>query len=117
MINLPPNPGLARRLAYGNYVRNRFFNRRTLSPIDSIGQGILVEPFVMDDKPGICLNKLINNTTVEIATNPFFCPICQHTQENATISRSLPCTHKFHIECIDYWLKDNINCPMCRQNF
>ena len=105
MINLPANPGLARRLAYSNYIRSRTQN--------SIEESI-VQRAQPRQQPqyGLCLN----NTTVEITTIPFFCPVCQDIKENSCISRHLSCGHTFHIECIEYWLKDNTNCPMCRKD-
>jgi hypothetical protein len=112
MTNLPTNPGLARRLAYGNYIRSRSFNQRQ-------NLNILVEELStgvehLNQSSGLCLNKLIQNTTIAIITTSFFCPICQDIKEPSCISRHLSCGHTFHIECIEYWLKDNTNCPMCR---
>lgn len=115
MINLPANPGLARRLAYSNYVRSRTQN----SIEESIAQRAQPRQPPQPEQPdcvGLCLNKLIQNTTVEITTIPFFCPVCQDIKENSCISRHLSCGHTFHIECIEYWLKDNTNCPMCRKD-
>lgn len=112
MINLPANPGLARRLAYSNYVRSRTQN----SIEESIAQRAQPRQPPQPDCVGLCLNKLIQNTTVEITTIPFFCPVCQDIKENSCISRHLSCGHTFHIECIEYWLKDNTNCPMCRKD-
>ena len=27
------------------------------------------------------------------------------------------CNHCFHIKCINMWLENNNNCPICRKNF
>lgn len=34
----------------------------------------------------------------------------------STLSRGL-CGHMYHTECIDPWLKNNIKCPICSQNY
>jgi hypothetical protein len=41
------------------------------------------------------------------------CSICL---EIMTENRILPCCHKFHSNCINIWLKENNNCPLCRQD-
>ncbi|XP_061093874.1 E3 ubiquitin-protein ligase RNF6 [Conger conger] len=43
------------------------------------------------------------------------CSVCinEYTQGNKL--RQLPCTHEFHIHCIDRWLSQNNTCPICRQ--
>lgn len=45
------------------------------------------------------------------------CAVCLvEFQENENL-RFLPkCSHAFHIECIDMWLKSHANCPLCRSN-
>jgi hypothetical protein len=116
MINLPANPGLARRLAYSNYVRSRSQQVQPQQTQPQQTQPQQTQPQQAQYTVGLCLDKLIQNTTVEITTIPFFCPVCQNIKENNCISRHLSCGHTFHIECIEYWLKDNTNCPMCRKD-
>ncbi|XP_051969776.1 E3 ubiquitin-protein ligase RNF6-like [Xyrauchen texanus] len=43
------------------------------------------------------------------------CSVCinEYTQGNKL--RRLPCSHEFHIHCIDRWLSENNTCPICRQ--
>ncbi|XP_045327900.1 E3 ubiquitin-protein ligase RLIM-like [Leopardus geoffroyi] len=43
------------------------------------------------------------------------CTICitEYTEGNKL--RILPCTHEFHVHCIDRWLSENSTCPICRR--
>ncbi|KAK4767586.1 hypothetical protein SAY86_015336 [Trapa natans] len=43
------------------------------------------------------------------------CAVCLNEfQENEKL-RAIPnCNHVFHIDCIDIWLQNNANCPLCR---
>lgn len=126
-MNLPSQPGLSRRLAYGNHVRRRnsiLFNinnslefsmyvynsyRYTIQPQNYIELSQLKNAEI-----GLSLQELLSNTKVEIEQLPFFCTICQNTKTEIDISRSLICKHKFHIECIEIWLAKNKTCPICR---
>ncbi|XP_029787448.1 E3 ubiquitin-protein ligase RLIM-like, partial [Suricata suricatta] len=42
------------------------------------------------------------------------CAICitEYTEGNRV--RILPCTHQFHVDCVDRWLSENSTCPICR---
>ncbi|XP_076939706.1 E3 ubiquitin-protein ligase RING1-like [Bidens hawaiensis] len=43
------------------------------------------------------------------------CPVCLGVFQQGDILRLLPkCSHAFHVECIDMWLRSHINCPLCR---
>ncbi|KAK7260842.1 hypothetical protein RIF29_27140 [Crotalaria pallida] len=42
------------------------------------------------------------------------CCICLGKYENNDELRELPCSHLFHKECIDKWLKINALCPLCK---
>ncbi|CAL5401330.1 unnamed protein product [Camellia sinensis] len=42
------------------------------------------------------------------------CPICLEEFHVGNEVRGLPCAHKFHVECIDEWLRLNVKCPRCR---
>ncbi|KAF9977625.1 hypothetical protein BGZ73_005479 [Actinomortierella ambigua] len=43
------------------------------------------------------------------------CTICLQSYEAKDWLRPLPCRHAFHMGCIDTWLSNNCQCPICRQ--
>ncbi|CAL5340346.1 unnamed protein product [Camellia sinensis] len=49
-----------------------------------------------------------------VPTNCSECPICLEEFHVGNEIRGLPCAHKFHVECIDEWLRLNVKCPRCR---
>eukprot|EP01056_Protomagalhaensia_sp_Gyna25_P000903 Protomagalhaensia_sp_Gyna_25__902@NODE_1434_length_1839_cov_33_141667_g1158_i0_p1_GENE_NODE_1434_length_1839_cov_33_141667_g1158_i0NODE_1434_length_1839_cov_33_141667_g1158_i0_p1_ORF_typecomplete_len194_score15_29zfRING_2/PF13639_6/9_6e02zfRING_2/PF13639_6/5_6e16zfRING_11/PF17123_5/6_1e03zfRING_11/PF17123_5/1_6e10zfRING_11/PF17123_5/1_5e03zfC3HC4_2/PF13923_6/8_3e02zfC3HC4_2/PF13923_6/7_3e09zfRING_5/PF14634_6/8_7e02zfRING_5/PF14634_6/9_9e09zfC3HC4/PF00097_25/2_9e03zfC3HC4/PF00097_25/2_1e08zfrbx1/ len=43
------------------------------------------------------------------------CAICLEDFRSRDVLRSLPCSHQFHVMCIDPWLRDpSSRCPICR---
>ena len=47
------------------------------------------------------------------------CSICLeklYDQENNKEIISLECNHLFHKECVDPWIINNRNCPLCKRN-
>lgn len=43
------------------------------------------------------------------------CSVCINEYSQGNKLRRLPCSHEFHIHCIDRWLSENNTCPICRQ--
>ncbi|KAG8508062.1 E3 ubiquitin-protein ligase RLIM [Galemys pyrenaicus] len=43
------------------------------------------------------------------------CSVCiiEFTEGNRI--RKLPCSHEYHVHCIDRWLSENTTCPICRR--
>ncbi|KAM3382133.1 hypothetical protein P3S68_007706 [Capsicum galapagoense] len=42
------------------------------------------------------------------------CSICIGSYMPGSESYSMPCSHNFHLDCIETWLLKNPSCPMCR---
>lgn len=42
------------------------------------------------------------------------CCICLAKYEDNDELRELPCSHFFHTQCVDKWLKINATCPLCK---
>lgn len=123
MTTLPVNPGLQRRLAYGEQIRSR--TRRRNNDNDNTRMPFVNRYTLMLDTmqnryscKGVCLH-LLQDTTVKIAKQSHFCSICQDYTTNGVMSiiRELPCGHIYHINCIDKWLSDNTKCPLCKWEF
>ncbi|EAY73709.1 hypothetical protein OsI_01588 [Oryza sativa Indica Group] len=46
---------------------------------------------------------------------PGDCAVCLAEFEAGDKARALPrCGHRFHVECIDAWFRENSTCPLCR---
>ena len=58
--------------------------------------------------------KYLQKTKIKTLKSDLKCIICQNNMKN-NIIRTLPCEHKYHIECIDQWMIVNSNCPICRK--
>ena len=43
------------------------------------------------------------------------CQICLEDWQKEETVRDLPCTHFFHVQCLDTWLGHKNSCPLCRQ--
>ncbi|KAJ4836054.1 hypothetical protein Tsubulata_008953 [Turnera subulata] len=53
------------------------------------------------------------NDTIRITTRD--CAVCLLEFEDNDYVRTLPvCSHSFHVDCIDIWLRSHANCPLCR---
>ncbi len=125
--NLPRQPGLQRRLAYGEMIRrrNRDFHYRwhrnrlymltqTLITIQDNGFSYeqLVNLPVVDI--GLTRHELVRCSNLHMSSGEEFCAICQETAQNSfALIRELLCGHSFHVNCIDTWLNENVKCPLC----
>lgn len=59
-------------------------------------------------------DKIVSEKYIESA-NQEMCPICQDNFKKNDLVTNIPkCSHLFHSECLFLWLKNNDQCPMCR---
>lgn len=57
------------------------------------------------------------NGIVEGTAMTEHCSVCLGEFREDERLRALPkCSHAFHVECIDTWLRSHSNCPLCRSN-
>ncbi|KAG0579821.1 hypothetical protein KC19_4G126000 [Ceratodon purpureus] len=50
----------------------------------------------------------------QVSAEDAVCCICLGKYTDGAELRELPCTHHFHVECVDKWLKINASCPLCK---
>ncbi|WCJ33831.1 RING/U-box superfamily protein [Euphorbia peplus] len=56
-----------------------------------------------------------NLSTKGAINNGKECAVCLLEFEDDDYVRTLPvCSHAFHVDCIDIWLRSHANCPLCR---
>ena len=48
-----------------------------------------------------------------ISSGVFICETLEVLKDGDRL-RILPCFHKFHIKCVDRWLKQAGKCPVCK---
>lgn len=67
----------------------------------------------------IKIKKLLNNIKIinynkNTKTYSSKCVICLDKYNINDKIRILPCSHDYHSHCIDKWIIDNFNCPICK---
>lgn len=50
----------------------------------------------------------------QVSAEDAVCCICLGKYGDGAELRELPCTHHFHVDCVDKWLKINASCPLCK---
>nr|XP_012612378.1 E3 ubiquitin-protein ligase RLIM-like isoform X2 [Microcebus murinus] len=77
--------------------------------------------FVLDEDDGYEPTGLTKQQIDNLAVRTFdesdtlkVCSVCitEYTEGNKL--RILPCSHEYHVHCIDRWLSENSTCPICR---
>lgn len=65
--------------------------------------------------PASHIQDISNKTSISLCSEPFLCSICHsNVDENEVIRKVDHCSHAFHIKCLETWLGQHNNCPLCR---
>jgi hypothetical protein len=117
---LPPEPGRARRLAYGDMIRRRNMGRtRALAFVVGYNTNPTYEELVRLPvvRQGLTMREVCRVSKVSISADSCFCAICQETlRVGKDIARLLFCNHAFHLACIDNWFREGSTCPLCKMS-
>ncbi|KAL4317916.1 hypothetical protein GQ457_18G019850 [Hibiscus cannabinus] len=107
-----------------NFVRRRRRRRRrylpsTTTDLDSLPPSdpfeLPLSPFGLDDSAIKTLPLSLYTLKTRPNDSPKDCAVCLLEFEDNEYVRTLPvCSHAFHVDCIDVWLKSHANCPLCR---
>ncbi|XP_053553033.1 E3 ubiquitin-protein ligase RLIM, partial [Bombina bombina] len=86
-------------------------------PFLSLAQFFLLNEDDDDQPRGLTKEQIDNLSTRNFGENDALktCSVCitEYTQGNKL--RKLPCSHEYHVHCIDRWLSENSTCPICRR--
>ena len=60
-------------------------------------------------------NSSNDNSSRNGREDDYACTVCLEEYCEDDEIRTLPCMHQYHVMCIDPWLLDNGDCPMCKR--
>ncbi|KAL0366975.1 UNVERIFIED_CONTAM: RING-H2 finger protein ATL16 [Sesamum radiatum] len=65
--------------------------------------------------PILEFKKTAPGKTEAAETKSYECAVCLNEFQEEEKLRVIPnCGHGFHVDCVDVWLQNNANCPICR---
>jgi hypothetical protein len=79
------------------------FQAHTIGPTNGLTEG-----------PTDGLLALLPVHTVVATDVVVSCAVCQESAVTGEKLRTLPCLHRFHVDCIDKWLAMATTCPLCK---
>lgn len=99
--------------------RRRWFLPSTTTDLDSLPPSdpfdLPLSPYGLDDSAIKTLPLSLYTSKTRPNNSPKDCAVCLLEFEDNEYVRTLPvCSHAFHVDCIDVWLKSHANCPLCR---
>ncbi|XP_069468672.1 E3 ubiquitin-protein ligase RLIM [Ambystoma mexicanum] len=86
-------------------------------PFLSLAQFFLLNEDDDDQPRGLTKEQIDNLSTRNFGENDALktCSVCITEYAEGNKLRKLPCSHEYHVHCIDRWLSENSTCPICRR--
>ena len=122
----PPISDNANNLIYDLNRQTDMTNNNSQRQISRTQSAITRERLSLQQTPPIIppSESLINQSTScvivseETHSEHLECAICMEHYPVGSIQRVLPCLHRYHVDCIDYWFLmqedfNQCNCPIC----
>ncbi|XP_022748657.1 RING-H2 finger protein ATL65-like [Durio zibethinus] len=99
--------------------RRRRYLPSTTTDLDSLPPSnpfeLPLSPYGLDESAIKSLPLSLYTSKTKPNNSPKDCAVCLLEFEDNEYVRTLPvCSHAFHVDCIDVWLKSHANCPLCR---
>jgi hypothetical protein len=82
-------------------IEDQYPTRRVIPPVEMKTGNVKIE--VVFNQPGINTHRFYNE-----------CVICTEKFKEDDTVKDLACKHVFHPACIDKWIRDHNNCPVCK---
>ncbi|PIN11965.1 hypothetical protein CDL12_15430 [Handroanthus impetiginosus] len=114
-VNFSASPTREGKVAAICHCMTALCNNRRNNNINNVSAG---------REPIIRTNKTINRSLVPVVISKYckeckedLCAICLgEFKEGEGVRVLSECTHIFHVSCIDKWIENQPNCPLCRAN-
>ena len=88
----------------------------TKTHIEKMSGGSDKEQSKIDQLPLAASEEANDSTQSPLnSLDEYSCTVCLGEYRCGDKVRTLPCMHQYHMTCIDPWLLENGNCPMCKQ--
>ena len=88
--------------------------------VDAIGNRAL-QPRYADSEnlrfiydAGMAYERFFSGEVREMSRGELHCGICMEDIDRRDVARLYPCVHGFHLNCIQRWLVNHSDCPICR---
>ena len=72
-------------------------------------------PQFLTDRNGNSENAWTMTYPIVANVSDDVCTICLESITLGAPVRDFPCTHRFHVTCIDRWLTNHLTCPVCKR--
>ena len=65
---------------------------------------------------GRCPTRTVKENDHDLLRHGATCPVCLERYVIGDVVRTIPCFHAFHSTCIDPWLAQRAECPVCKHS-
>ncbi len=104
-------PATVFRCPCGQMLTHSLTRREMVIMIDQIVDGLLSQQS-LQKKTNMLPSHVFHVSST--ATENITCTVCMTEFIEGDMLLTMPCIHMFHKKCVDPWLRNHDNCPMCK---